>query len=119
MLPELEGKLRLEPHPARIYVHGIPVIAFPEERQILLERVRLGYCHSKPGHPILFINSYPKEFANAVREWVEGEIRRTNGLAADAKVVNRMSMPVSDAAMERYEEQVKTEENEEADEDED
>lgn len=63
-------KIELEPHPAREYVHGVPVIIIKDQQQIMVNGARAGYCGTEPGKPISFIRRYHDDFKKMVVDFV-------------------------------------------------
>jgi hypothetical protein len=74
MLPQLEGKIVIEDHPARHEVCGILVPQHPEHRQVLINGRRVAYCGAKPNMPLCFIVLLPQDYIDSVREQVEKTI---------------------------------------------
>jgi hypothetical protein len=74
MLSTLVGKIAIEDHPARKDVCGIVVPALPDQRQVMVNGRRVGYCGSKPNMPLNLIMVLPPDYRDSVREFVEQQI---------------------------------------------
>jgi hypothetical protein len=74
MLSTLIGKIAIEDHPARREVCGLETVAFPTQKQVLVNGRRVGYCGSKPNMPLNLITLLPADYRDSVREFVEQTI---------------------------------------------
>lgn len=89
MLKQLEGKITIEPHPARDVVHGIEIEMFPDQRQVMVNGARVAYCGSAPDTPLCFIRDYPPEYSDSIVEFVTQQLGPRNKIAAAPGVVER------------------------------
>lgn len=86
-------EFRIEPHPARRIVFGVPVV---HVRDVQMLRVKdtddrwlhIGYCGAEPNRPLTLLEDWGPEFLAAATEYVTREVGKPK-----ASLVARASQP--------------------------
>lgn len=74
-MPELT--ITLDEHPAREYVHGVPVPMFPDQKMIRINGVHAGYLSLVSGG-VSMCRRYPRQVLDEVIRFADAELRQRN-----------------------------------------